>query len=321
MAPPPTLGSEVSLAAVALLDLLKKATGWVYCRFCYHLGSRCTCMGAFPPSWSQVVGESLGHGATASSGGLTTPGMPATGRLGRLAQQMPAPPTTTPCMPQTMPVQQPCLERPATPYQQAVQPPKRPAGGELLLTPLQVKLPLGGTTQDCRRPAVRGRGHGSCSVSHPRGVPEMVSVQLQHQEGGLPSGSMPSGSLPPPPPPPVPERTQPQRRGQTRSALRDPVRLGANFRISGWKKDLEHILKVYYKYSVDYFTEGDCPGSRNGSSTSSSNTRRKPWRSRRPIHWTLWPTSRTSSTRPPASIWMASEASPGGSRGGATIMG
>ena len=79
MAPPPNLGSEVSLAAVALLDLLEKATGWVYCHFCYHLGSRCTCMGAFPPSWSQVVGESLGCGATASSGGGTTPGMPAAG--------------------------------------------------------------------------------------------------------------------------------------------------------------------------------------------------------------------------------------------------
>ena len=56
MVPPPNLGSEVSLAAIALLDLLEKATGWVYCRFCYLLGSRCICMGAFPPSWSQVVG-------------------------------------------------------------------------------------------------------------------------------------------------------------------------------------------------------------------------------------------------------------------------
>ena len=81
MALPPTLGSKVSLAAVALLDLLKKSTGWVYCRFCYHLGSQCTCMGAFPLSWSQVVGEMPGCGPTASSGGLTAPGMPATGYL------------------------------------------------------------------------------------------------------------------------------------------------------------------------------------------------------------------------------------------------
>ena len=155
----PTLGSEVSLTAVALLNLLEKATGLVYCRFCYHVGSRCTCMGAFPPSWSQVVGESPGCGVTASSGGLTAPGTPATGYLppppglppidyskwrlplpeasatrvamaplhltgigrgtglwgtakriagsphpGGLAQQMPAPPTTMPCTPQTMPV-------------------------------------------------------------------------------------------------------------------------------------------------------------------------------------------------------------------------
>ena len=76
----PTLGSKVSLMAVALLDLLEKATGWVYCHFCYHVGSRCTCMGAFP-LWSQVVGESPGHGVTASSGGLTAPSMPAMGYL------------------------------------------------------------------------------------------------------------------------------------------------------------------------------------------------------------------------------------------------
>ena len=81
MAPLPTLGSEVSLVAIALLDLLEKATGWVYCHFCYHLGSHCTCMGALPPSWSQVVEESPGCGATASSGSPTAPGMPATGYL------------------------------------------------------------------------------------------------------------------------------------------------------------------------------------------------------------------------------------------------
>ena len=81
MVPPPNLGSEVSLAAVALLDLLEKATGWVYCHFCYHLDSRCACMGAFPPSWSQVVGELLGCGVTASAGGMTAPGTPAAGYL------------------------------------------------------------------------------------------------------------------------------------------------------------------------------------------------------------------------------------------------
>ena len=81
----------------------------------------------------------------------------------------------------------------------------------------------------------------------------MASAQLPHQEGVLPSWLMPSA----PPPPPAPERTQPQRGGQTRSALRDPAWVAANFRSSGWRKDLEHILKVYYKYSMDHFTEAD----------------------------------------------------------------
>ena len=92
LVPPSNLGSEVSLPAVALLELLKKTTGWVYCHFCYHLGSRCTCMGAYPPSWSQVVGESPGCGATASSGGMTAPSTPAAGMSGYL----PSPPGLPP---------------------------------------------------------------------------------------------------------------------------------------------------------------------------------------------------------------------------------
>ena len=177
---------------------------------------------------------------------------------GGLAQRMPVPPTMTPCAPQMMPVQQPCLKRPAMPYQQVVQPPKRPMErGVAADIPAGKTTPMGGTMQDCRRPAVRGQGPGSHSVSHPRGVPEVASV-LQCQEGGLPSGSMPGGrSLPPPPPPPAPERTQPQQRGRKRSSPQDPARLAANYRSSGWRKDLEHILKVYYKYNVDYFMEGD----------------------------------------------------------------
>ena len=81
----------------------------------------------------------------------------------------------------------------------------------------------------------------------------MAGRQPPHQEGDLPSGSMPSA----PPPPSAPERTQPWQGGQKRSALHNPMWLAANFCSSGWRKDLEHILRVYYKYSVDYFTEAD----------------------------------------------------------------
>ena len=60
-----------------------------------------------------------------------------------------------------------------------------------------------------------------------------------------------------PPPPPAPERTQPQWGGWPRSALCDPTWLAAKFCSSGWKKDLEHILWVYYKFSVASFKEAE----------------------------------------------------------------
>ena len=83
---PPNLGSDMSLPAVALLQLLEKTTGWGYCRYCCHLGSRCICMGAYPTvppqSWSQVVDQLPGYGVTASSGGMTSPSTTAAGMSG-----------------------------------------------------------------------------------------------------------------------------------------------------------------------------------------------------------------------------------------------
>ena len=76
-------------------------------------------------------------------------------------------------------------------------------------------------------------------------------MQPLHQEGDLPSGSTLSA------PPPAPERTQPMWGGWTRSTLRDPTQLVANFRSSGWRKDLENILRVYYKYSINSFRESE----------------------------------------------------------------
>ena len=60
-----------------------------------------------------------------------------------------------------------------------------------------------------------------------------------------------------PPPPPAPERTQPQLGGRPRSTLCDPARLAANFHSSRWRKDLEHILWVYYRFSVASFMEAE----------------------------------------------------------------
>ena len=142
------------------------------------------------------------------------------------------------------------------PYQQVVQPPKKPMGrGVISDTPTDKTTPVGDADpQEHGRSSMRGWGGGSQSVSHPRGIQGKVSAQPPRQEGDLPSRLMPSV---PPPPPPAPQRTQPWWGGRPRSILRDPMWLAANFHSSGWRKDLEHILRVYYRYSVDSFTESE----------------------------------------------------------------
>ena len=47
---PLNLGHDMGLPAVALLQLLETLTGLGFCHYCCHLGSRCTCMGAYQPT-------------------------------------------------------------------------------------------------------------------------------------------------------------------------------------------------------------------------------------------------------------------------------
>ena len=273
--------------------------------------------GSPPQSWSQVVDQSPGYGATASSGGMTSPsttaagmsgyvppppgltpidfsnwrlpppeapasrglptappGLPGAGRSirlrgtaernagaqmvqrpGGLAQQTQTLPMLVPCAPQMVPpLCQPLPGQPAMPYQQAVQPPMKPTGrGVTSDSPTDKTAPVGSaSSQDHRRSNTRGWGGGGRSISRPRGMQEKASVQQPHQEGDLPSGSTPSV-----PPPAAPEGTQPQQGGRPRSALHDPARLVAKFRSGGWKKDLEHVLWVYYKYNAASFKEAE----------------------------------------------------------------
>ena len=113
--------------------------------------------------------------------------------------------------------------------------------------------PTGSTSsQDRGRPTTRGQGDGGQSVSHPRGAQEKVSVQPPHQEGDLPSTSMTGVPLPA-----APERTQPQWGGQPKTSHSEPARLATKFHNAGWKKDLEYVLQVYYKYNTAYFKEAE----------------------------------------------------------------
>ena len=176
-------------------------------------------------------------------------------RPGGLAQRTQTPPMSAPCMPQTVPpLHQPPPGWPAMPYQQVVQPPKKPTGRRVASnTPTDKTTPVGGaSSQDRGRSNTRGWGGSGQSVSHPRGMQEKESVKSPCQEGDLPSGSMPGV-----PPPAAPEGTQPQQGGWPRSALHDPTRLAAKFCSGGWKKDLEHMLRVYYKFNVASFKEAE----------------------------------------------------------------
>ena len=108
------------------------------------------------------------------------------------------------------------------------------------------------SSQDRGRPTTRGQGDSGRSVSHLRGVQEEASVQPLHQEGDLPSRSTSSV-----PPPVAPERTPPQHGGRSRTSLCDPMRLVAKFCSTGSKKDLEYVLRVYYKYNTASFKEAE----------------------------------------------------------------
>ena len=86
---PPNLGRDMVLPAVALLQLLEMSTGLGFCHYCCHLGSQCTCMGAYQPAppqlWNQIVEQTPGYGVTASSGGMTTPSTTVGGMSGYVA--------------------------------------------------------------------------------------------------------------------------------------------------------------------------------------------------------------------------------------------
>ena len=174
---------------------------------------------------------------------------------GGLAQWAQTQPTSAPHMPQTaLPLCQPLPGCPAMPYQQAVQPPKKSTRRGVASDPSADKtVPVGGaSSQDHGRPTTRGRGDSGQSIGCPRGMQGKMSAQPPCQEGDLPSGSMPGV-----PPPAAPERTQSQRGGQPKTSHSNPARLVAKFCSAGWKKDLEHVLWVYYKYNTASFKEVD----------------------------------------------------------------
>ena len=225
---PPRLHLNLGSPVVALLQLLEVATGVGFCHHCCHPGPHCTCTGALQSapstSWSQVVQQTPGYGVTSTSGGATymstpmggIPGYvaPPQGRASILtlhqqaqvpramapraptpsAPKLQAPPTRAP---QTMPPLCQSLpssgSRPATPYQQVVQPPVKLKGrGVTFDTPADKVAAVGGQDTDSRgRQKTHNRDNKARPTSPGRGACERSSIrttdkQMPHQ---APSGA------------------------------------------------------------------------------------------------------------------------------------
>ena len=121
--------------------------------------------------------------------------------------------------------------QPATPYQQAVQPPRRPVGrGVAAQSPSNRATPAAGQTiPDHGRPQARGQGVRGRSVSRPGHGRGMAT--------NVPSTTTPGA-------------TQPQPGHCAGPRCSDPAMPASKYRSGGWRKDLEHVLKVYYKHSI-----------------------------------------------------------------------
>ena len=202
-------------------------------------------------NWSLPLPEAPLTGALpAPSGGLPgirrqTVGPRASGQWA-LGQRAPALPMQALSAPQgTLPVHQPRPHQPATPYeqvvqppsqpatpyQQAVQPPRRPAGRGLTAQPPSDRAAPAAsqTIPDHGRQQARGRGIRGRSVSHPgQGRGTTTNVPSTTTQGA----------------------TQSQPGCRSRPVRPNTAMMVSKYRSSGWRRDLEHVLKVYYKHTV-----------------------------------------------------------------------
>ena len=121
--------------------------------------------------------------------------------------------------------------QPATPYQQAVQPPRRSTGSGLLARPTSdgAAPAADSTYPDRGRQQTRGRGLRGRSTSRPgqgRGIATNAPSTATQRNSQF----------------------QPSRR--SRPGCPGPAKMAAKYRASGWRRDLEHVLKVYYRHTI-----------------------------------------------------------------------
>ena len=130
------------------------------------------------------------------------------------------------------PYQQALLQpsQPITLYQQAVQPPRPVGRGGAAQSASGAAAPTARQpVQEHGRQPTRGRGLLGRSASRPgRGRGLTAGAPATNTQGDA----------------------QPQPGCRTRTRCYDPAILASNYRSSGWQKDLEHVLKVYYHYNL-----------------------------------------------------------------------
>ena len=149
--------------------------------------------------------------------------------------------------------------RPATLYQQVVQPPIRTSGLRVTFDSSATKpAPTGSQDTDvCRRQVSRDQDNDSRPASRSRGGWKESSVRetsnpMPQQEGGCPTGvphNIPSSS--------TPGNTSPQLGGIMRASPRNPLKNLTHYRSAGWKKDLGPILGSFYHYNYPSHKEAE----------------------------------------------------------------
>ena len=148
--------------------------------------------------------------------------------------------------------------QPATPYQQAVQPPSKPKGRGVTFDPSTDKLAAVGSqdTNGHGRQRTRGQDDNTWPASPTKGARKrsfvrMTNKQMPPQESERPAGAPHNA------PPASTLGSTPCQCGSSMRAPKDPLKHVAHYRSQGWRKDLDLIFKEYYKYNFSSFKESE----------------------------------------------------------------
>ena len=86
---------------------------------------------------------------------------------------------------------------------------------------------------------------------------ERSTIRKTNKQTPREAGEYPSGAPCNVPPASTQESTPTQHGSGVRASPRDPLRNVAKYRSAGWRKDLEHVLKVYYRHTIASFKEAE----------------------------------------------------------------